>query len=70
MKRAMNFIFGFTIGGVLGAIITLLLTPVSGDDMRTQFQTRVQAIQREIQSAAATRRTELEEQLATLRKPQ
>ena len=70
MKRAMNFLFGFTIGAVIGAAISLLLTPSSGDEIRGQLQTRVQAIQQEVKTAAQTRRAELEEQLAALRQTQ
>jgi gas vesicle protein len=70
MKRAMNFLFGFSIGGVIGATIALLLTPISGEELRTQIQARTQAIQQDVQAAASARRTELEEQLAALRKPQ
>ena len=69
MKRAMNFIFGFAIGGVIGATISLLLTPSSGDELRARLQTRVQAIQQDVKAVAEARRAELEQQLAALRKP-
>ncbi|MEA3349813.1 MAG: YtxH domain-containing protein [Chloroflexota bacterium] len=69
MKRITNFILGFSVGGLIGASVALLLTPSSGDDLRAQLQTRVRTIQQETQSAAAARRAELEEQLAALRNP-
>jgi len=50
-------------------MITLLLTPSSGDELRTQLQARAQSIQDEVKTAAAERRAELEEQLSNLRKP-
>jgi len=70
MKRAMNVVMGFAIGGVISAGIVLLLTPASGEKLRAQLQTRVRTIQQEIQGAAAARRAELEEQLAVLRRQQ
>lgn len=69
MKRAINFIVGFTFGGLIGATVVMLITPTSGDKLRTQFQTRIADLQEEVKTAATTRRAELEEQLATLRKP-
>ncbi len=70
MKRVMNFIFGLAIGGVVGATVALLITPTSGEDIRTQLQARVLDLQQEVQAAAQTRRADLEAQLATLRQPQ
>ncbi|MBC8331654.1 MAG: YtxH domain-containing protein [Anaerolineae bacterium] len=69
MKRVTNFLIGFFFGALLGGMITLLLTPSSGDELRTQLQARAQSIQDEVKTAAAARRAELEEQLSTLRKP-
>jgi len=70
MRRAIKFLFGATIGGLVGAGVVLLLTPASGQELRTQMQDQVQRIQAEIQEAAAARRSELEGQLRTLRQPQ
>jgi gas vesicle protein len=70
MKRAINFIVGFAVGGILGAAITLLITPSSGDQLRAQVQSRLASIQDEVKTAAASRRAELEQQLETLRKPE
>jgi gas vesicle protein len=70
MKRAINFIVGFAVGGLMGAAITLLIAPSSGDQLRVQVQARIAGIQDEVKTAAASRRAELETQLETLRKPQ
>jgi len=67
MKRAINFLLGFSMGSLVAATAVLLLTPSSGDELRSQLQERIQAIQQEMQTAAAQRRAELEEQLAALR---
>ncbi|MBT3389366.1 MAG: YtxH domain-containing protein [Chloroflexi bacterium] len=69
MKRVTNFLTGLIFGALLGGMITLLLTPSSGDELRTQLQARAQSIQDEVKTAAAERRAELEEQLSNLRKP-
>lgn len=69
MKRVTNFLTGFFFGALLGGMITLLLTPSSGDELRTQLQARAQSIQDEVKAAAVARRAELEGQLAALRKP-
>jgi gas vesicle protein len=69
MKGFLNFMSGAALGSIVGAALAILLAPTSGDDLRSQMQERVQYIQAEMKSAAATRRTELEQQLATMRAP-
>lgn len=63
MRKAMSFIFGAILGGVLGALTALLLAPYSGDEMRSVIQKGVENIQIEIKEAAQQKRTELEDQL-------
>jgi gas vesicle protein len=70
MQRTFKFLLGFSIGGIIGATAALLLTPTSGDELRVQAQKRIESIQEEIQTAAEARRSELEAQLAEMRKPQ
>ncbi len=70
MKKAMAFIFGAALGGVLGGITALLLAPYSGDELRTVIQKEVDNIQIEIKEAAQKKRVELEEQLDELIHPQ
>jgi gas vesicle protein len=69
MQRILSFLSGFIIGGAIGATIALLLTPSSGEDLRMQIQERTRQVQMEVREAAAARRAELEEQLASLRAP-
>jgi gas vesicle protein len=69
MRRAMNFLLGAAVGGIVGASLVLLLTPSSGKTLRKQIQEQTERIKIEVQEAAATRRAELEKQLATLRQP-
>ena len=70
MKKAMAFIFGAVLGGVLGGITALMLAPYSGEDLRTVIQKEVDNIQIEIKEAAQKKRVELEEQLDELIHPQ
>jgi gas vesicle protein len=69
MKRFINFLAGAALGGLVGAAIALLLAPKSGEALRGQLRTRGEHLQAEVRRAAAERRAELEEQLATLREP-
>jgi len=70
MKKAMAFIFGAVLGGVLGGITALMLAPYSGEELRTVIQKEVDNIQIEIKEAAQKKRVELEEQLDELIHPQ
>jgi len=69
MRRTLAFIYGSIIGAMIGAVIALLMAPTSGNELRIQVQERVRFIQGELKSAAASRRIELERQLAALRAP-
>ena len=67
----MNKLFSLLIGAVLGSIASaatvLLLTPKSGEAVRTEIKQEVEAIREEGRKAAEARRTELEAQLAQMR---
>jgi gas vesicle protein len=69
MSKLLNFISGLILGGLTGAAIALLVTPRSGTELRQELQTRYIDIRDEIQTAAQTRRSELESQLESLRRP-
>jgi gas vesicle protein len=69
MQRGFTFLSGFTLGSLIGGVLGLLLAPASGDEVRQQMQTRMQQIQLEVKTAAASRRAELEQELAALREP-
>lgn len=69
MRNVVSFIVGAILGSLVGASLALLLAPMSGESLRVQIQERSQTFANEVQDAAATRRSQLEEQLAKLRAP-
>lgn len=69
MRKAMAFIFGAVLGGVLGGLTALLLAPYSGEEMRTVIQQNIDNIQLEIKEAAVQKRAELEDQLQDMINP-
>jgi len=66
MRRAIFWIYGFLMGGLIGAGLVLLFTPQSGEDLRKKIQARWQQILEEGRQAAAQHRAELERELAML----
>ncbi|MEI8131845.1 MAG: YtxH domain-containing protein [Leptolinea sp.] len=69
MRRIFGLLLGAFTGGLLGAAAVLLLTPVSGSEMRGQIDTRIRRLQKEINEAKNQKRAELESQLQALRAP-
>lgn len=67
MSRVARFISGAMLGGVVAALIVLLLAPSSGRELRGQLSKSFLDLKKEIRHAAAKRRAELEEELARLR---
>lgn len=67
MKRATNFLSGTLLGALVGASLVLIFTPASGRELQGRLRDRYDSLRLEINQAAAARRSELEEQLASLR---
>ena len=65
--RAINFVAGFLVGAALAAIAVLLTTPQSGSELQTEIRARFEGMLAEGRKAAAARRAELEERLASLK---
>jgi gas vesicle protein len=69
MHRIYSFLGGALLGGLIGAGISILLAPASGEELREQMQARAKQVELEVKNAAASRRAEMEQQLAELRTP-
>ncbi len=69
MKRFFSFFSGALMGGLVGAVVAILLAPYAGDELRAQIRSRAISMQDDVRSAAQTKRAELESQLASLRAP-
>jgi gas vesicle protein len=69
MRRLLFFALGLLCGAAIGYALALMLTPASGDDLRTQVRKHVDHARHEAQRAAAARRKELEAQLSILTGP-
>jgi gas vesicle protein len=68
MKKFFSFMLGVITGSILGSTLVLLLAPSKGQELRTHIQDYIDNLTAEAQIAAAQRRTELENELARLRK--
>jgi gas vesicle protein len=64
-----GFMIGIFVGALVGSTITLLLTPESGDKLRSEIRARGQGLANQVRSAADERRIELRGRLDTLRAP-
>jgi gas vesicle protein len=69
MRKMFGFLIGVFVGWLVGGTIALLLAPETGEELREQLRSRSANFLGEIKSAADTRRTDLEKQLAELRAP-
>jgi gas vesicle protein len=67
--KALRFMEGLVLGGLVGAAVAVLFAPSSGQELRGRMQGETERIRAEVNQAAATRRMELEQQLAALRSP-
>lgn len=70
MKKAMAFVLGAVVGGILGGLTAILLAPYSGEELRTVIKKEVDNVQVEIKEAAQKKRIELEAHLDDLIHPQ
>jgi gas vesicle protein len=67
MQKALNFVLGLVLGAVVGSAAALLLTPVSGDELKMEVRDYTRQVRSEVEEAANARRLELERELANLR---
>jgi gas vesicle protein len=67
MSKVASLFIGAILGGLVGSALALLLAPMSGNDLRSEVNHYTRRISQEVEQAAATRRAELERELANLR---
>jgi gas vesicle protein len=67
MSKVASLFIGAILGGMVGSALALLLAPMSGNDLRSEVDHYARQISQEVEQAAATRRAELERELANLR---
>jgi gas vesicle protein len=68
MQKALNLVLGFILGGLVGSSLALLLTPVSGNELRMGVKEYTRQVRSDVEKAANARRVELERELASLRR--
>jgi len=67
MQKALNLVLGMVLGAIVGSAVALLLTPVSGNELRMEVETYTRQVKSDVEEAASARRIELERELANLR---
>jgi len=70
MKKALSFITGAAIGGIVGAVLAMLFAPSTGQNLRNQITEYVLQTKDDVMKAGQDRRDELEHELEVLRQPQ
>jgi len=69
MRKFTAFFSGVVLGGLLGSVLALLLTPMPGKTLRQQIVEYFDNLVSEVRRASAERRSELESELQKLRQP-
>lgn len=67
MRKVVNFVAGFFIGGLVGAAAGLLLAPYRGTELQEEISKRIDELMEEGRKAAVVRQAELEKQLEAFR---
>lgn len=69
MRKALSFIIGAVLGGLVGASLSLLFAPASGSELRGQVRERIDTFSAEVRQAVTTKRIELQDRLEAMRAP-
>lgn len=67
MRKFLSWLVGLGIGVLFGAVLAVLFSPVSSDELRANFQAHYQRALAAGRQASAERRAELEKELRELR---
>jgi len=69
MRRMFGFMIGIVVGALIGSTVALLLTPETGEKLRSELRARGEILVNDVKHAAEARRIELTEQLDSMRAP-
>jgi len=67
MQRIFSFLTGALCGAAFGAVTALLLTPMSGQEAKTQSRLRAEELAAEVRRAYTDKQAELKAQLEALK---
>jgi gas vesicle protein len=67
MRRVFGFMIGILVGSLVGSTVALLLTPETGDELRSELRSRAEGFVDQVRTAADSRRIELRGRLEALR---
>lgn len=67
MRKLGFFVFGATVGSLIGAAVAILFAPSSGQQLRDNLRSSTLQAVDDVKQAAIQKREELEQQLANLR---
>ena len=66
MSKSSSWLKGAFLGGLVGSALVLLLTPYSGEELKTRLNDYISNVQNEVQQAGVAKRLELETELELL----
>ena len=69
MRKFISFLIGVVVGGLVGATISVLFAPESGEQLRAQIRQRAESFGTEVRQAVNTKRIELQDRLENLKSP-
>lgn len=67
MNKLFSFLAGMLCGALVGAVLVLLLTPASGEQLRSDAITRWETAMAEARQAMDDKRKEMEEQFQQMK---
>lgn len=62
MKKLVRFTFGAFLGAAIAGITVVLLTPQSGEDIRTKLGEKIRYVRNQVTNAVEQQRHEMEEE--------
>ena len=68
MQRFFSFIAGLITGALVGVVVALLLAPMSGEELRSEAQSRIEKTMGDIRATVEEERKRLETELEALKR--